>query len=76
MKLNTIYISVKNMKRALDFYRKLFQKEPEVEDKRFSYFNLDGFTFALYNPAFDKTQINWGENTVPCFQVGDIEKEF
>ena len=76
MKLDTVYISVKNMQGALEFYRRVFQKEPEEVSERFSSFRLGSITFGLYNPKIDGGKIRWGTNCVPCFQVENIEKEF
>ena len=43
MILNSIYVSVENMERAIEFYKKLFQKEPANIDKRMTSFDLHGF---------------------------------
>jgi len=68
MIFNSIYISVENMERAIDFYKKFFKKEPASVNKRFTSFNLSGFSFSLYSLAVDNEELKLGNNCGPHFQ--------
>ncbi|HCQ89862.1 MAG TPA: glyoxalase, partial [Clostridium sp.] len=36
IKLNSLYICVKNMERAINFYEKFFEKQVDIKDEVFS----------------------------------------
>lgn len=74
--LNSIYISVRNMDRAIGFYEELFGQEAEVVDERFSVFLLGEMSFGLYSPAADGVTVAYGANCVPNFEVDDVEAEY
>ena len=42
LKLNSLYICVKNMERAINFYEEFFTQKVEVKDEIFSVFDLNG----------------------------------
>ena len=48
-KLNSLYICVKDMNRAIDFYEKLLEQSVEKRDEVFIVFNINGFRFLLFN---------------------------
>ncbi len=76
MKINSLYITVENMKRAVVFYTNFFKKSPSHLDKRFTIFDISGITFALYNPKIDGENIILGNNCVINIEVKDIKKEY
>ena len=52
MKINSLYISVKDRERARNFYQNIvFKRKPSLETDRFTFFNIDGFLFGLFDPA-------------------------
>ncbi|MGD1840025.1 MAG: VOC family protein [Thermonemataceae bacterium] len=75
MKVNSLYLSVYDMTRAVDFYeRKIFGKPASSLTERFSYFDIAGFLFCLFNPAIgDEAHIK-GNNCIPTIQVERIEE--
>ena len=73
-KLNSIYICVKDMNRAIDFYGKLLKQSQEKTDEIFSIFNIHGFKFCLFNNMKVKEKVSWGDNCLPSFEVNDINK--
>ena len=75
MKFDIISLTVEDMERAIKFYQKIFQKEPEKKDDRFSYFQLENAKLGLYNPDADGVDVPFGENCVPAFKTEDIESE-
>ncbi len=76
MILNSIYVSVKNMERAIEFYKKLFQKKPANIDMRMTSFDLNGFYFLLFDPAVDSEEVKFGNNCVPNFKVENVKEKY
>lgn len=76
MRLNSLYIGVQNMNRALRFYETLLQKEPTHVEERFSYFTFDGFIFGLFYAAYENEDLHFGNNCIPDFEVDHIEDEY
>lgn len=72
--LNSLYMCVKDMNRAIDFYEKLLEQSVEKRDEIFSIFNIDGFRFCLFNNSKVQEKVNWGDNCLPSFEVNDMSK--
>jgi predicted enzyme related to lactoylglutathione lyase len=75
MIFDIISLTVEDMERAVKFYRKVFEVEPEKEDSRFSYFQLENAKLGLYNPDADGVDVPFGENCVPAFKTEDLDAE-
>jgi len=75
MKISSLYVTADNMNRAVDFYKKLFKKEPSIHEDRFSSFDLDGFGFDIFTPAEDNENRNIGNNIIPVFYTNDLNTE-
>jgi predicted enzyme related to lactoylglutathione lyase len=74
MKINSLYVSVKDRDRAKDFYQNIiFECEPSLETDRFVFFNIDGFLFGLFDPIVTGEKVQYGNNTVPTIEVNEIE---
>lgn len=71
--LNSLYICVKDMRRAIDFYEKFFEQSVYKKDDVFSVFNLKGFRFCLFNNKKVNEEVNWGDNCLPSFEVNNID---
>jgi len=69
MELSTVYVSVEDMDRALDFYAELFGTAPTQADDRFSMFAFDGVDFGLYDASHDGGAVEFGDSCVPNFEV-------
>ncbi|KHD16129.1 VOC family protein [Clostridium butyricum] len=74
LKLNSLYICVKNMERAINFYEEFFKQKVGIKDEIFSVFDLNGFRFCLFNNAKVNEEVFWGDNCIPSFEVNNIEK--
>lgn len=74
IKLNSMYICVKNMERAINFYEEFFKQKVDIKDEVFSIFNLNGFRFCLFNNGKVNEEVAWGDNCLPSFEVNNIEK--
>ncbi|MEE9377000.1 MAG: VOC family protein [Candidatus Lokiarchaeia archaeon] len=72
--LNSLYICVKNMDRAIKFYENFFEQPIFKKDKIFSIFDIKGFRFCLFNNSEVNENVTWGDNCLPSFEVNDINK--
>lgn len=69
IKLNSLYICVKDMERAINFYQNLFENAVDVKDEVFSIFQLKDFRFCLFNNSKVNEKVSWGDNCLPSFEV-------
>lgn len=74
IKLNSIYICVKNMERAINFYENIFEQSVETKDSVLSVFDLKGFRFCLFNNIEVNEEVTWGDNCLPSFEVNNINE--
>ncbi len=72
-KLNSLYICVKDMNRAIKFYETIFNKIVSEKDDTLSIFNLDGFHFCLFEFSNVKEEVTYSDSCLPSFEVNDIE---
>lgn len=80
MKLDSLYVVVRDMGEARAFYGQLFERNPVLVDGRFSGFDLDGGLFGLLNAAsfgepVDSTELTYGNNCVGTIRVDDVDAE-
>lgn len=71
IKLNSFYLCVKDLKRAVNFYEQILNQKVEGNG---SMFNINGIRFWLfdYQPANDD-RVVFGHNCLPSFEVSDIQ---
>lgn len=74
IKLNSLYICVKDMERAISFYERLFEQPVDKKDVVFSIFTINDFRFCLFNSGKVNEKVVWGDNCLPSFEVSDIGK--
>lgn len=74
IQLNSLYICVKDMERAIRFYEKFFQQSVYKKDPMFSIFDLKGFRFCLFDNSKANEKVFWGDNCLPSFEVNNINK--
>ena len=72
--LNSLYICVKDMNRAINFYEQFFEQKVNTNDDIFSVFNINEFRFCLFNNSKMNETVTWGDNCLPSFQVNDMRK--
>jgi len=72
--IKAIYVSVKNMNRAVKFYEDIFDIKVSSSNKRMSSFNFDNISFLLFNPNIDSETVSSGNNVVPNIEVEDVNK--
>lgn len=77
MDLDFVWVAVDDMERAVDFYNRFLETQPESTSDRMAYYDLGNLGFGLYNPDADGG--DWtptrGDNTVPAFRTDDLEEE-
>lgn len=71
--LNSLYLCVQDMKRAIDFYEAFLEQPVTVRDEIYSVFNINGFRLGLF--AYEKTgeQHTFGSNCLPSLEVAGKE---
>ncbi len=76
MKISSLYICVKDMDRAINFYEKFLEQPVTSRDKISSLFEIDGFRYFLFNNAAVNETVRYGDNCIPSFETGDINKAY
>lgn len=78
IKLDHVYVSVKNMGRAIKFYEDLFGKKiTNREGNTWADFDLGkGFYFGLINPKIISSKRIVGNNAIPVFYTTDVDAIF
>jgi predicted enzyme related to lactoylglutathione lyase len=73
MKINSLYVCVKDMKRAVSFYEKFFNEKLDDFNEQFSIFDIHGFSFGLFNPEKADEKYVLGNNIVPNINVENVD---
>ncbi|WP_425447213.1 VOC family protein [Dethiothermospora halolimnae] len=74
IKINSLYICVKDMERAITFYENLFSQQVDEKSDVFSVFDLQGFRFCLFNNNEVGEKVTYGDNCLPSFEVNNMDK--
>lgn len=71
--IKSLYLCVKDMCRAIEFYENFFDQAVTVRDDIYSVFDINGFRFGLF--AFEKMNENhtYGDNCLPSIDIQSIE---
>ena len=72
--IKAIYVSVKNMSRAVKFYEEIFDVKVSSKKEKMSSFNFDNISFLLFNSKIDGETVFSGNNVVPDIEVEDVNK--
>jgi len=71
-RIKSLYVCVKDMQRAIEFYEKLFGQKVTQNSEIYSVFDINGFRYGLFaNGKVNETKV-WGNNCLPSFEVNDI----
>lgn len=73
IKINSLYICVKNMRRAVKFYEDFLGQKANTVDDIFSVFDIKGFRYCLFFPEGVKESADWGDSCLPSFEVNSID---
>ena len=72
LRIKSLYICVKDMERAIEFYEKLLGQKVTEADEIYSVFDIDGFRYGLFANEKVNEEVKWGDNCIPSFEVNDI----
>ncbi|HED38528.1 MAG TPA: hypothetical protein ENI76_09850 [Ignavibacteria bacterium] len=73
-RIKAIYITVKDMDRAVKFYEDIFDIEVSSKDKRRSSFEFENISFLLFDSNITGEKVSIGNNVVPNIEVEGINK--
>ncbi len=73
-KLQSAYISVEKVERALEFYEWFLERPAAKKGDSLYLFNIDGFRLFLFDHNNEKEEIQYGDNCLLSFEVEDAEK--
>lgn len=71
--IKSLYLCVKNMKRAIAFYEALLEQDVTIRDDIYSVFDINGFRLGLF--AYEKMneKHTFGSNCLPSLEVNNID---
>lgn len=72
IKLNSLYICVQDMDRAITFYENFLGVSVFEKDIILSKFRIHDFYFCLFDNNAVNEKVTWGDNCLPSFEVEDI----
>jgi hypothetical protein len=77
MKLDAMYVVVRDMEAAREFYGRIFDRDPVLNDERFSGFDLGGVLFGLFSASHfgetvDSRRLVYGNNCVANVRVSSL----
>ncbi len=73
-KLESAYISVENIDRALKFYEWFLKRKATKIGDSLYLFNVDTFRLFLFDHNNEDEEIKYGDNCLLSFEVEDAEK--
>lgn len=73
-RINSLYLCVKDMKRAILFYEKLFEQQITEKDDIYSVFDINGFRLGLFANEKMNERHTWGDNCLPSIELKTIEQ--
>ncbi len=72
-RINSLYVCVKDMERAISFYENLLGQRVTERNSIYSVFDIGGFRYGLFaNEKMDEAKV-WGNNCLPSLEVSDID---
>ena len=74
MRLNSAYICVIDMNRAVRFYEKFLEQKVDKKDDILSLFIFKGFRLLLFDYKKAGEKVTFGDNCLLSFEVDDINK--
>ena len=71
--INSLYLCVKDMDRAIKFYEELFEQQVTERDDIYSVFDVNGFRLGLFAYEKKNEQHTFGSNCLPSISVESLE---
>ena len=72
-KIASLYICVKDMKRAVKFYESFFDMPVTEYDEIYSVFDINGFRFGLFAYRKMNEEHTFGSNCLPSIGVENVD---
>lgn len=72
LNMNSLYLCVKDMERAVRFYEEFLGKKAEKQEDVFSVFRLGDFRYCLFQPDRVQESVVWGDSCLPSFETDSI----
>ncbi len=72
--IKALYLSVKDMQRAVRFYEDVFEVKVSSFNERMSSFDFENISFLLFDSSVDGEKTSIGNNVVPNIEVEDVNK--
>ncbi|MDP4093748.1 MAG: VOC family protein [Bacillota bacterium] len=73
-RINSLYICVKDMERAVGFYEALLDRKVAEYDEIYSVFEINGFRLGLFANGKVNEKHVYGDNCLPSFETDSVEK--
>ena len=72
-KINSLYLCVKDMDRAIDLYEELFEQKVTYKDEIYSVFEVNGFRLGLFAYKKANETHTFGDNCLPSISVDSLD---
>ena len=70
--LKSLYVCVKDMQRAINFYENLLGQKVTEKNEIYSVFDINGFRYGLFaNEKMNEIK-KWGNNCLPSLEVNNL----
>ena len=73
-KLESAYICVEDMERAVGFYQWFLDRKGINKDNSLYMFDIDGFRLFLFDHARENEAVSYGDNCLLSFEVDNAEE--
>jgi predicted enzyme related to lactoylglutathione lyase len=73
-KLESAYIAVENINRAINFYEWFLERSAAKKGESLYLFDVDGFRLFLFDHNNENEKVKYGDNCLLSFEVDDAEK--
>jgi len=74
-KLESAYLSVENMERALEFFDWFLKRKAIKKGRSLNMYDIDGFRLFLFDHAKENENVRYGDNCLLSFEVEDVKKQ-
>lgn len=71
--INSLYLCVEDMERAINFYENFFEKNVTEKDDIYSVFDINGFRLGLFAYKKMDEKHEFGSNCLPSIEVENIK---
>ncbi|BDB01457.1 VOC family protein [Clostridium botulinum] len=72
-KLKSLYVCVKDMKRAIEFYENLLRQKVTEKNDIYNVFDINGFRYGLFANEKMNEAKKWGNNCLPSLEVSNMD---